>query len=171
MMAIPFFQHSPFSSDASLSHILLVPALIFHTHSTKNRKTLLSEIVGDGSPVPKTCGRIAEQWINKISEKYPDAVIEKYVIMPDHIHLLLLIAQTSGTGNPSPTLGKIIVWFKYQVTKEINSLNNTQGERVFQRFYYDHVNRNQRDYAEIIEYIENNPRKFIIDRSDSKDIL
>jgi REP element-mobilizing transposase RayT len=86
-------------------------------------------------------------------------MVDKYVVMPDHIHLLLRIDTDLGTGNPSPTLGNIIGWYKYQVTREINEQFGQQGERVFQRSYYDHVIRNQRDYDEIWQYIENNPRK------------
>ena len=83
--------------------------------------------------------------------------------MPDHIHLLLRIDQDSETGNPSPTLGNVVGWYKYQVTKQVNLQFGQQGEKIFQRSYYDHVIRNQRDYEEIWQYIENNPRKWILD--------
>lgn len=70
----------------------------------------------------------------------------------------------SGTGNPSPTLGNVIGWYKYQVTKQANTqLNNLSG-KLFQRSYYDHVIRNQQDYNEAWNYIENNPRKWVIQK-------
>ena len=142
----------------------------FITVCTQDRKKILSEIVGDGFPVPKPCGKIAEEIICKITEKYPCVIVDKYVIMPDHIHMLLRIdfvgeafrLPKNGTGNPSPTVGNIVGWYKYQITKQINLLLNTHGERVFQRSYYDHVIRNQQDYNEIWEYIENNPKKWAI---------
>jgi hypothetical protein len=59
-------------------------------------------------------------------------------------------------------LGNIIGWYKYQVTREINTQFGQQVERVLQRSYYDHVIRNQRDYDEIWQYIENNPRKWLM---------
>ena len=129
----------------------------FITICTQDRKPILSQIVGDGSPVPKTAGLIAEKTIMQITEKYPSVSVEKHVIMPDHIHILLRI--DNGTGNPSPTLGNIIGWYKYQVTKEVNRQNYTAGEKLFQRSYYDHVIRNQQDYNAVWEYIEQNPRK------------
>ncbi len=116
-------------------------------------------IVGDGFPVPKPIGRVAEEYIRQIPGKYPCVTVEKYVIMPDHIHILLRIG---GTGNPSPTVGNVIGWYKYQVTKQVNLLFDTPGGKLFQRSYYDHVIRNQQDYNEIWEYIENNPRKRIM---------
>ena len=104
-------------------------------------------------------------------------MVDKYVVMPDYIHLLLRIDTVgeafrppeNGTGDPSPTIGKVMGWYKYQTTKQINLYRKTPGEKVFQRSYYDHVIRNQQDYNEIWEYIENNPRKWAITRQD-KDI-
>jgi REP element-mobilizing transposase RayT len=71
------------------------------TICTHERQRILSDIVGDGFPVPKPIGRIAEEWIRQIPLRYPNICVDKQVIMPDHIHLLLRIR---GTGNPSPTI-------------------------------------------------------------------
>ena len=131
----------------------------FITICTQDREPVLSEIVGDGFPVPKPCGKIAATVLHQISERYPCVSVDKYVIMPDHIHILLRI---DGTGNPSPTLGNVVGWYKYQATKEVNRWLQRQGMRLFQRSYYDHVIRNQGDYNEIWEYIENNPKEWII---------
>ena len=136
----------------------------FITICVQDRKRILSDIVGDGFPVPKPCGIIAEKWIRQIPDKYPSVAVDRYVIMPDHIHLLLRFEMGLGTGNPSPTIGTVIGWYKYQVTKQINLVTNANGEKVFQRSYYDHVIRNQQDYDEIWEYIENNPRKWVIQK-------
>ena len=151
----------------------------FVTICTQDRRKILSDIVGDGFPVPKPYGTIAEEFIHQIPVKYPEVSVDRYVIMPDHIHMLLRInrhfgtgdpSPTSinrdfGTGDPSPTLGNIIGWYKYQVTKEINLRFGQQGEKMFQKSYYDHVIRNQKDYDEIWEYIENNPRKWVIKKT------
>ena len=122
----------------------------FVTICTHDRKRILSDIVGDGSPIPKPCGMVAEEMITQITIKYPSAAVDTYVIMPDHIHLLLVFDQKTetgkpenGTGKPSPTLGNIIGWYKYQVTKLVNKKRNIQGEKLFQRSYYDHVIRNR----------------------------
>lgn len=111
---------------------------------------------------------IAEKLIAEIPEKYPTVSVDKFVIMPDHIHMLLRFDCNSGTGVPSPTLGNVIGWYKYQVTKQVNLQSNNKSERVFQRSYYDHVIRNQQDYDEIWQYIENNPRKWLMERRECK---
>ena len=136
----------------------------FVTICTQDRKKILSSIVGDGFSVPKPCGIIAEEFIRQIHVKYPSVAVDNYVIMPDHIHLLLRFDWNLGTENPSPTLGNVIGWFKYQVTKQVDSQIYLNGAKLFQRSYYDHVIRNQQDYDEIWQYIENNPRKWFLQK-------
>ena len=135
----------------------------FVTVCTRDRRRILSDIVGDGFPVPKPIGSIAEEMIHLIPKKYPIVQIDRYVIMPDHIHILLRINAWEGNEKSSPALGNIVAWYKYQVTKQANALSGMQGEKVFQRSYYDHVIRNQADYDEIWQYIENNPQKWVLD--------
>ena len=137
----------------------------FVTICTKDRKCTLAKIVGDGSPIPKKCmlGEIATRYIESISEKYPTAYVDKYVVMPNHIHLVLFINNSViGAGNPSPTLGNIIGWLKYSITKEYNKMR-VEKISAFQRSYYDHIIRNEKDYLEILQYIENNPMKWKMD--------
>lgn len=124
----------------------------FVTICTQNRRPILSNIVGDDAHiVPKRYGQIAEKYLKNAAE------IEKYVIMPDHIHMLIRLEE-QGVEKRSPQasrIASIVRSIKTLTTKEI-------GEPIFQRSYYDHVIRNQRDYNEIWEYIENNPRKWML---------
>ena len=136
----------------------------FVTICTEKRRNILSDIVGDGVSVPKKPGIIAETFMRMIPEKYPCARVDKYVIMPDHIHMIIFIEREEGTGNPSPTLGNIVGWYKYSVTKQINAEMGISTGRVFQRSYYDHVIRGEQDYLETWEYIEGNPQKWFADR-------
>ena len=133
------------------------PGAYFITICTQDRKNLLGRIVGDGFPVPKRAGTVAENMILRIPQKYPCVVIDKYVVMPNHIHILLRINDVDGTGNPSPTLGNIIGWYKYHATKAIHQCCNTSGTKIFQRSYHDHIIRGARDYLKIWEYIDSNP--------------
>ena len=74
----------------------------FVTICTESRKNTLCNTVGDGLPVPKRPGEVAAHYILEISNHFPNAHIDHYVVMPNHIHLLLFL-QNSGTGDPSPT--------------------------------------------------------------------
>ena len=80
------------------------------TICTKNREKILGEIVGDGVlDVPKMklsyFGVIAENVINNINNFYDDIVFDKYVIMPNHIHLIIKIQNQDGlSGTPTPIM-------------------------------------------------------------------
>jgi len=137
--------------------------MYFVTICTENHRKILCGVVGDGSPVPKEPGKIAEEFILKIPEKYTGVKVDKYVVMPNHVHLLIYIGNKSVTEKPSPTLGDIIGWYKYQVTKQINNEMGIPGRRFFQRSFHDHVIRGEKDYLKIWEYIDNNPARWAED--------
>ena len=122
----------------------------FVTLCTKKRKKILSDIVGDDAHiVPKKCGNIIEKYINNQKE------IEKYVIMPDHIHLLIKIDNGSmWASTPTQSIPSIVRSLKILTTKEF-------GEPIFQRSYNDHVIRGEQDYLEVWQYIENNPKNWV----------
>ncbi len=138
------------------------PGVYFITICVKGREELLSKIiVGDGVlDVPKNTltqyGRIADKYINQMNEFYENISVDKYVIMPNHIHLLLQITETenqNGTSRtPSPTnstIAKFISTFK-------RFCNREYGVNIWQRLSNDHIIRGEKDYQEIWEYIDTN---------------
>ena len=127
----------------------------FVTICTKDRLAVLSNIVGnDAHIVPKAYGRIVEKYIRNVPE------VEKYVIMPDHIHMIIRFENEQNRDTEQEVrcrnrVASIVRSIKTLTTKEI-------GIAIFQRSYYDHVIRNCHDYNETWEYIENNPRKWLM---------
>ena len=126
----------------------------FITICTKNREPLLSDIVGDDAHIdPKPCGIVLERYIRNARE------IEKYIIMPDHVHMIIRIEnpgnEVKNIQPQSSQISNIVRSIKTLTAKEV-------GRPIFQRSYYDHVIRNQRDYDEIWEYIENNSKKWVM---------
>ena len=94
--------------------------------------------------------------IEKISSVYGDIVkIEKFVVMPNHIHMIISI-DTYGRTQFAPTISRIIKQFKGAVTKQI-------GRSIFQRSFHDHIIRNESDYLKIWNYIDTNPAKWTDD--------
>ena len=138
--------------------------LYFITICTHQRKQTLATIVGEGSPLPRLTlqGHITQKYINKINEKYPHITVDSYVIMPNHIHLILIVGKHDGRENPSPTVSSVIAWLKYQITKEINTGKQTV-QKIFQRSFHDRVIRNMREYEEIAQYIAKNPQMWCED--------
>jgi putative transposase len=84
--------------------------------------------------------------------------------MPNHFHGILVFHENGRGGSRSaPTsikrkpLGGLIGAFKTVSTKHINQLRNTEGQIVWQRNYYEHVIRNEKDLKNITDYIHANP--------------
>lgn len=129
----------------------------FVTICTKDRKPILSYINAGkdcvSPPVVEltSVGALVQKAICSIHEHYPQVAIDQYVIMPNHIHILL---QLTGRGNPK--LGRIIQQLKGFVTKQ-------SGTPVWQEKYYDHIIRDEQDYMTKAQYIQNNPGKWIED--------
>lgn len=100
---------------------------------------------------------ITDEAINNISEIYQNITVDNYVIMPNHIHLLLQI-HSDENGRPvvAPTIDRVIQQMKGYVTKQI-------GEPIWQKLFFDHIIRGEQDYGEIWQYIENNPIKWTDD--------
>ena len=65
-----------------------------------------------------------------------------------------------------PTLGKIVAYFKYQSTKLINEIHVTPGNRFWQRNYYEHIIRSDKELNNIREYIVNNPMQWNVDEEN-----
>ena len=130
----------------------------FITICTSKRAKTLSKIVGEGSPLPLLTeqGKIVKCLIENIPSKYSSFSVDYYVIMPNHIHLLITVYD-EGRGDPSPTVSSFVGWLKYQATKQINALTGEEGKKQFQRSFHDHIIRNKDDYEEVSKYIYNNP--------------
>ena len=136
------------------------PGGYFVTICIQDRRHILSDIVGDDAHIVlKPYGRVIEKYIQSTPE------IEKYVIMPDHIHMIIRLANAERNDagilpDDKPVrpahnrVASIVRSIKVLTTKEI-------GEPIFQRSYYDHVIRNQQDYEEVWEYIDGNPSKWM----------
>ena len=114
-------------------------------------------------PCPTKGNLIVHKWIRETENKYPDVTIDKYVVMPDHLHMIVTI-QERHAGH---SLSDVMRFFKTMTTNEYirgvkaGILTPFDG-RLWQKSYYDHVIRNQQDYNEIWEYIDNNPTKWIM---------
>lgn len=100
-------------------------------------------------------GRIAEQGIVNIPRYYPTVTVEKYCIMPNHIHLILLFSHGGGRLTDAPTLSRVVGQMKRWVSKQI-------GEGIWQKSYFDRVIRNDGEFVRIWGYIHENPQKYLL---------
>ena len=87
--------------------------------------------------------------IQSIPVYYPNVSVEKYVIMPDHVHLILLISCNDEHAMHRPKLSTIISQMKGYVTKTI-------GVSIWQKSYSDRIIRNESEFMNIWDYIDAN---------------
>lgn len=102
-------------------------------------------------------GKIAEELLRQIPEHFPGVKIDKAVVMPNHIHAVIILGCGNGEGD-LPSLNAVIGQYKAAVTREIHKAK--PGLRVWQRSYHDHIIRNQASYEKIWQYIETNPQRW-----------
>ena len=147
----------------------------FITICTKNKQCMLSEIVGTGvldCPQIKltSYGEIADKYINQLNLFYNYLSIESYVIMPNHIHILLFIqdekplSQNGQSGTPVPTnVERANSSFSHFISTFKRFCNKEYGKNIWQARSYDHIIRNYEDYENHIKYIYENPAQWYFD--------
>ena len=141
----------------------------FVTICVKNGYELLGKIVetnvvGNVPPrVPYTklseIGAFVDEQIQKTNDIYPNVEIDKYVIMPNHVHAIVIISKGTrrGTFPTNTSISQTVQSIKSMTTKKI-------GYSIWQKSFYDHIIRNETDYQRICSYINENPAKWTEDK-------
>lgn len=126
----------------------------FITVCVHDRKPILWNVgAATCRPNLSKIGSVVEKAILQIPIHYPMISVDKYCIMPDHIHMILSIrTDDDGRQIAAPTMSTVIGHMKRWVSMQI-------GHSIWQKSFYDHVIRTQQSYDKIWEYIENNPIK------------
>lgn len=151
----------------------------FVTIVTQGRECLFGEIV-DGEMHLTKYGEIVRKWWDEIPLHFPNVAAGAFVIMPNHIHGMIFmiderrgeVLSPQGDSNEmnnelpggetpplrKPALGQIVGYFKYQSTKEMNQADNTRTiNKFWQRNYYEHIIRNEKELQQKTDYILDNP--------------
>lgn len=144
------------------------PGAYFLTIVSNNREHFFGEVINHRM-ICSGCGYIVWDVWKSLPEKYPQIELDAAIVMPDHFHGIIVIHEV-GAIHESPlqdrrkmTLPLIVGYFKMNSAKKINALRKTTGSPVWQRGYYDHVLRDDKDYDELVEYIYSNPEHWGID--------
>ncbi|MTI80236.1 MAG: transposase [Firmicutes bacterium] len=140
----------------------------FVTICTHNRRKLLSNIVGGGfhaAPQAKLTliGKEIVKTLEHIND-YPNVKIDQYVIMPNHIHFIVILQSFRPGGRGNPPLHKVVGQLKSYTNKMYNEINRSKNLLLWQRNYYDRIIRDERELQDIREYIETNPLKWHEDK-------
>jgi len=132
----------------------------FITICIKDRQELLWK-----QGVAATCGRpyeiaqlseiglLIDNEIQKIQMIYDNVRIDKYVIMSNHIHMIIILEDHNGRPQVAPTVSRIVKQFKGVISKHV-------GYTIWQKLFHDHIIRSKQGYQEIWQYINENPLKW-----------
>lgn len=125
------------------------------------REHLFGEIVNREMKLNR-CGQIVRYvWLD-LPKHYPHIKLDTFCIMPNHVHCIIALdAENYAQRHP---LSEIIRALKTFSAKRINALRQTPGVPVWQRNYYEHIIRDERDYEIKHNYILNNPTNWENDR-------
>ena len=140
------------------------PGAYFFTVYTANREKIFwsdrrGELCSPTNVPLSEIGTIVENEIQKLNSVYDAVKVDKYCIMPDHIHFIISInTDENGRTQFAPTISRVIKQFKGSITKQV-------GRPIWQKSFYDHAIRNQQDYDEIWQYIESNPLKYALKKA------
>ena len=134
------------------------PGYYFVTICTEHKEKCLCSIVGEGlCALPSVrltpIGHEVERSIRHIGSLYPTVSVDKYVVMPNHVHMILVLSDNGAGGRGSPPLHTVVGRLKSFTTKQY-------GGKLWQRSFHDHIIRGEKDYHRIWNYIDTNPAKW-----------
>jgi|SRR6185437_13908674 putative transposase len=145
-----------------------------HNPETHNPETHNPETHNYASLQKTPIAEIAHNYWLDIPNHFPFVELDEFVVMPNHLHGILFINKPDKTdwqpnkfGSQSQNLASIIRNYKGSV-KTYATTNNI--EFAWQPRYYDRVIRNEKEYANVREYIFNNPDNWLL-KSDNEDNL
>ena len=135
----------------------------FLTLCTQHRRCTLSRVGRDDLGAPCVClttaGCIVDRYIRSISAAYPHIAVDQYIIMPNHVHLLLTVLHNDGapgSSRPTALIPRVVAALK-------RFTNQEAGCKLWQTSYYDHIIRDEADYTARYNYILDNPRRWAED--------
>ena len=137
----------------------------FITVCIKNRQNLLGEISIISNPiypkdiamlVPSELSLLVMQETEKLTTIYSNITLDCYVIIPNHVHMIIIIDDVTNEILIRPTVSQVIKQWKGVITKKA-------GFSPWQKSFHDHIIRNTRDYMRIRKYIQNNPSQWALD--------
>ena len=129
------------------------------------RRTCLFGDVRDGAMRMNRSGEIVETCWRDLPNHYPHVKLDSFVVMPNHLHGIIVLEPAADLPEKRSAIPEIVRAFKSFSARRINTLRNASGRSLWQRGYYEHVVRNEIPLAEIREYIDSNPARWLADHN------
>ncbi len=129
----------------------------FITINHKNNFRIFGEVV-EGKMVLNDVGISVEKTWNELSKHYDNLILDEFIVMPNHVHMIMVINNTSSDRRHG--IPEFVRNFKSFSSKGINEINGTPGKSNWQRDYWDKIIRTDEQYYNIKQYIINNPKNW-----------
>jgi len=151
------------------------PGAYFITICTKNRARTFGAVIS-GTVHLSPEGEIAQDLWLAIPRHFPNAQLDTFVVMPDHIHgILILLSHPDAQPRPRrfadavpASISTILGAYKAEVTKRVKALHDRAGVRqrpvgtVWQRNFYERVIRGANELQAVRAYIRDNPCRWAL---------
>jgi len=168
------------------------PGEYFVTICAFQRKCIFGNIINESVHLSHA-GEIIKRYWEGIPKHYENVALDEFIVMPNHIHGIIVLTEPVGANSNPPNkinlvgaihesplqtirqrrnmkLSKIIGRFKMTSSKEINLMCQTQGIPVWQRNYYEHIIRDEKDFENTRDYIIHNPLKWFCDNDNLQNL-
>jgi REP element-mobilizing transposase RayT len=139
------------------------PGAYFVTIAAQNRRPLFGRLNETASIDLNEVGKMINAWWMKLPQKFPPVTLDAHIVMPDHLHGLVLLLCDDESGSAAPvSLSQVMQWFETMTTAEyFRHVRHDEWpmvhQRLWQRSFFDHVVRTERELEEIRKYLEENP--------------
>lgn len=167
-----------------------LPGAYFVTLLSQNRVCLFGEVENGEIKLSKIGQLVIDCWYG-IPKMFNNIELDEFVLMPNHLHGILLINEAPGKGeafsdmntsqhvlgleNASPlqprgtqsgSLSAVIQNFKSVSTRRVNQKFFKSGNKIWQRSFYERIVRNDRELNAIRQYILDNPLNWEMDKEN-----
>jgi REP element-mobilizing transposase RayT len=158
-------DHLPHRRSIRLSHYdYSRTGAYFVTICAHERRCLFGRIVGTQVLLNPIGDVIAREWVRS-SEMRPDVDLDAFVVMPNHLHGIVLLGRSEAAATTRP-LGHMIRGFKAATTRLVAAAGHGLDHPLWQRNYYEHIIRNEESLEAVRAYIADNPARWAQDRQN-----
>lgn len=130
-------------------------AIYYVTFCTWNRLPVLARFV-DGKLEKNELGVKCEEFIKRLPISFPNCSVDEYVIMPDHVHIIIVINYRGKVS-----LGNLVNFIKGNTTRYYNDYKKGVVVRIWQERFHDRIIRDQEELHVTRFYIRNNPNRHL----------
>jgi REP element-mobilizing transposase RayT len=140
----------------------------FVTICSQNRLSLFGEVVADGIRL-NDAGRMVAHYWSRLPEQFPTLDLDAFVIMPNHVHGILILGGETRADIRRSSLSQHMQWFKTVTTNAyVRGVDEARWDsfpgKLWQRSFHDHIIRNERSLNALREYILSNPARWADDQ-------